>query len=152
MQIMKGRATISIQMSENCQPSSSRDKLLNMKILLRSFQTTNASLFQHSPLFIMSSFMNKHSGAMRYQSSSEQSSVTLLSSHITVKFRCSLTLEDLSPQEKKKITYLLPNYRKDRISASSNSTEILEAELLQLMRQSQSKYSNLRGQKLKMCL
>lgn len=38
---------------------------------------------------------------MRYQSSSEQSPVTLLSSPITVKFRCSLTLEDLSPQEKK---------------------------------------------------
>lgn len=88
---------------------------------------------------------------MRYQSSSEQSPVTLLSSPITVKFRCSLTLEDLSPQEKKS-TYLLPNYRKDRISASSNTTEILEAELLQLMRQSQSKYPDLRGQKLKMCL
>lgn len=138
-------------MRENCQPSSSRDKLLNLKILLGSFKTTNTSPCQCPPLFIMSSFMNKHSEAMRYQSSSEQSPVTLLSSPITVKFRCSLTLEDLSPQEKKS-TYLLPNYRKDRISASSNSTEILEAELLQLMRQSQSKYPDLRGQKLKMCL
>ena len=147
--LWRRRVTITTQMRENCQPSSYIDKCFNLKILLGSFQKTNTSLYQCSPSFIMSSFINTFSEAMRYQSSSEQSPVTLLSYCITVKFRGSQTLEDLSPQIKKWCTYLLLNYRKDVVSASSNSKEILEAELLQLMRQSQTKHPNLRGQNWK---
>lgn len=81
------RATITIQTRGNCQPSSHRDECFNLKISPGSFPTSNTSLYQCPPLFIMPSFINKLPEATGYQSSSEQNPVTSLSYRITVKFR-----------------------------------------------------------------